>query len=146
MTAQEALGRAEEKGLDLVEVAPTAQPVVCRIMDYGRFKYEQAKRDREARRNQKVVDTKELKMRPRIDQHDFVVKLRSAERFLNEGHKVKCIIWFRGREIVHADLGRDVLVRMAEGLKEHASIEMHPRLEGRNMVMMLASTGGTNQK
>lgn len=138
MSLRDALQIANEKGLDLVEVAPTAQPVVCRIMDYGRYKYEQAKRDREARRHQHIIDIKEIKMRPRIDDHDFEVRARSTERFLRDGDKVKCTIMFRGREIVHAELGREVLARLAEQMREISMIEQEPRLEGRNMTMFLA--------
>lgn len=138
MPTRDALQIALEKGLDLVEVAPTAQPPVCRVMDYGRFKYEQAKRDREARRNQHVVSIKELKMRPRIDDHDFEVKVRSGERFLKDGDKIKCTIMFRGREIVHSQLGREVLRQLAERLQEFGHVESEPRLEGRNMTMILA--------
>lgn len=141
MPTRDALQIALEKGLDLVEVAPTAQPPVCRIMDYGRFKYEQAKRDREARRNQHVVNIKELKMRPRIDDHDFEVKVRSGERFLKDGDKIKCTIMFRGREIVHSQLGREVLRQLAERLQEFGVVEAEPRLEGRNMTMILAPRG-----
>lgn len=141
MPTRDALQIALEKGLDLVEVAPTAQPPVCRIMDYGRFKYEQAKRDREARRNQHVVNIKELKMRPRIDDHDFEVKVRSGERFLKDGDKIKCTIMFRGREIVHSQLGREVLRQLAERLQEFGQVESEPRLEGRNMTMILAPRG-----
>ncbi len=138
MPTRDALQIALDKGYDLVEVAPTAQPPVCRIMDYGRYKYEQAKRDREARRNQHVVNIKELKMRPRIDEHDFEVKVRSGERFLKDGDKVKCTIMFRGREIVHSQLGREVLAQLAERLQEFGQVESEPRLEGRNMTMVMA--------
>lgn len=138
MPTREALRIAYENNLDLVEVAPNAQPVVCRIMDYGKFKYEQAKRDREARRHQKIINVKELKMRPNIDDHDFEVKVRSAERFLKDGDKVKCTIMFRGREIVHSSLGRDVLMKLAERVKDLGAIEMEPRIEGRNMYLILA--------
>ncbi len=138
MPTREALRIATEKNLDLVEVAPSAQPVVCRIMDFGKFKYEQAKRDREARKHQKVVSIKELKMRPRIDDHDFEVKVRNGERFLKDGNKVKCTIMFRGREIVHAQLGRDVLIELAERLKDLGVVEQEPRLEGRNMYLIMA--------
>ncbi|GAB6875931.1 translation initiation factor IF-3 [Thermaerobacter litoralis] len=134
----EALRMAYERNLDLVEVAPQARPPVCRIMDYGKFKYEQAKRDREARKRQKIVDIKEVKMRPRIDQHDFEVKLRNARRFLEDGDKVKATIMFRGREIVHADLGRQVLERLAKAVEDIATIERRPVVEGRNMTMVLA--------
>lgn len=135
---REALRIASEKGLDLVEVAPTAQPVVCRIMDYGRYKYEQAKRDREARKKQLVVDVKELKMGPNIEDHDFEVRVKSAERFLNEGDKIKATIQFRGRQIQHSVLGRQVLSRFAERLRELAAVEAEPRMEGRNMHVILA--------
>jgi translation initiation factor IF-3 len=135
---REALRIAADKGLDLVEVAPTAQPVVCRIMDYGRYKYEQAKRDREARKKQLVVDIKELKMGPNIDDHDFEVRVRNAERFLREGHKLKCTIQFRGRQIVHSNLGREVLMRLTERLRHLAVVEQDARVEGRNMHMVLA--------
>ncbi|ADU50941.1 bacterial translation initiation factor 3 (bIF-3) [Thermaerobacter marianensis DSM 12885] len=134
----EALRMAYERNLDLVEVAPQARPPVCRIMDYGKYKYEQAKRDREARRRQKIVDIKEVKMRPRIDQHDFEVKLRNARRFLEDGDKVKATIMFRGREIVHADLGRQVLERLAKAVEDIATVERRPVVEGRNMTMVLA--------
>nr|WP_242823366.1 translation initiation factor IF-3 [Thermaerobacter subterraneus] len=134
----EALRMAYERNMDLVEVAPQARPPVCRIMDYGKFKYEQAKRDREARKRQKIVDIKEVKMRPRIDQHDFEVKLRNARRFLEDGDKVKATIMFRGREIVHADLGRQVLERLARAVEDIATIERRPVVEGRNMTMVLA--------
>lgn len=146
LPTREALRVAGEKGLDLVEVAPTAQPVVCRIMDYGRFKYEQAKRDRDAKRNQKVVSIKEIKMRPRIDEHDFDVKARNVERFLKDGDKVKCTIMFRGREIVHSELGRKVLQRLSERLQDLCVTEMEPRVEGRNMVTIIAPRSGSSTR
>jgi translation initiation factor IF-3 len=135
---REAFRIAQERGLDLVEVAPTAQPVVCRIMDYGRFKYENAKRERETRKKQHVTLIKELKLRPKIGEHDFDVKARNAERFLGDGDKVKLTIMFRGREIVHPNLGRDVLMKLAERLKPIAVVEAEPRVEGRNMFMLVA--------
>lgn len=134
---REALRLAEERQLDLVEVAPTARPPVCRVMDFGKYKYEQAKRDREARKKQHQVNIKEVKMRPRIEEHDFDVKMKSAERFLREGDKVKATIMFRGREIVHPDLGRLVLDRLAKSLAEVAQVERPARSEGRNMTMIL---------
>jgi len=124
--------------LDLVEVAPTAKPPVCRIMDYGKFKYEQSKRAKEARKKQKVVDIKEIKMRPTIEEHDFGVKSRNAQRFLQEGDKVKVTIMFRGREIMHADLGKQVLERLAQEVAQFGLVERAPRIEGRNMIMILA--------
>ncbi len=137
----EALRIAQERGLDLVEVAPNARPVVCRLMDYGKFKYEQSKRERLARKRQKTVNIKELKMRPRIEDHDFEVKVRNAHRFLTDGDKVKATIMFRGREIVHADLGKKLLIRLAERLSDVAVVERQPKVEGRNMVMILAPKG-----
>lgn len=139
---RDALRIAQQVNLDLVEVAPTARPPVCKIMDYGRFKYEQAKRDREARKNQKIVDIKELKMRPTIEEHDFSVKLRNARRFLEEGDKVKASITFRGREIVHADLGRAVLDRLVRELSDLGTPERPPRMEGRFMTMMIQPKPG----
>jgi translation initiation factor IF-3 len=135
---REALRIAQDRGLDLVEVAPTAQPVVCRIMDYGRFKYENAKRERETRKKQHVSLIKELKLRPKIGDHDLEVKVRNAERFLGDGDKVKVTVMFRGREIVHPNLGRVVLDRVAERLKPVAVVESEPRVEGRNMFMLVA--------
>lgn len=129
---------AFEKGLDLVEVAPTAKPPVCRIMDYGKFKYEESKREREARKKQKVVSIKEVKMRPNIEDHDFDVRTRQTERFLQDGDKVKCTIMFRGREIVHADLGKAVLERLVERVRDLCVIERAPKVEGRNMIMILS--------
>lgn len=137
-SAREALRIAEEHGLDLVEVAPHARPPVCRIMDFGKYKYEQAKRDREARKNQKTIEVKEVKMRPNIDDHDFEVKARNAERFLKAGNKVKCTIMFRGREIIHSAKGKEVLERLKEFVSDFGVVEQHPKVEGRNMTMLLA--------
>jgi translation initiation factor IF-3 len=138
MSPREALRIARERDLDLVEIAPTARPPVCRIMDYGKFRYEQSKRTREARKKQKVTDVKEVRMTPKIEEHDFQVKVRNAEKFLKGGDKVKCTIRFRGREIVHSDLGKKLLERLAETLSEIAVVERVPRVEGRNMIMILA--------
>ncbi|MBX5464600.1 MAG: translation initiation factor IF-3 [Clostridia bacterium] len=135
---REALRVAAERGLDLVEVAPNATPPVCRLMDYGRYKYEQAKQEREARRHQRLVDIKEVKLRPNIDDHDFEVKVRNAERFLREGNKVKCTIMFRGREIVHSSLGLQLLRQLQGRVQDLAVVEQEPRVEGRNMVMFLS--------
>ena len=135
---RDALRLASEKGLDLVEVAPTARPPVCRIMDYGKFKYEQAKRAKEARKKQRVFDIKEVKMRPTIEEHDFSVKSKNTARFLQEGDKVKAVITFRGREIVHSELGRQVLERLAQEVGNVGQVERPPRIEGRNMIMILA--------
>jgi len=138
MSAREALRLAEELQLDLVEVAPQARPPVCRLMDFGRYKYEQSKREREARKRQRTVELKEIKFRPRIEEHDFRVKLRNATRFLNDGDKVKVTIVFRGREIVHTQLGEQLMNRLASELAELATVERAPRLEGKQMVMILA--------
>lgn len=135
---REALRIAEERGLDLVEVAPNARPPVCKIMDYGRYKYEQAKREREARKKQKVVTIKEVKMRPNIEEHDFAVRRRQAESFLRDGDKVKATIMFRGREVVHADLGKEVLDRLLDAVKDICVVERPAKLEGKNMIMILA--------
>lgn len=145
MSAREALRIAADRGMDLVEVAPMARPPVCRLMDYGRFKYEQSKRAREARKRQKIVTIKEVKMRPNIEDHDFDVKLRNALRFLEEGDKVKATIMFRGREIVHSELGRDVLVRLAKGVEHVGVVERAAKVEGRNMVMILTPKHTSSQ-
>nr|WP_264844774.1 translation initiation factor IF-3 [Caldinitratiruptor microaerophilus] len=138
MPLRDALRIAQDRGLDLVEVAPLARPPVCRLMDYGKFKYEQSKREREARKKQKVIDLKEIKMRPNIEDHDFEVRVRSAERFLRDGDKIKATIMFRGREIVHADLGKQVLDRLAERVRDLGIVERPAKVEGRNMIMILA--------
>jgi translation initiation factor IF-3 len=134
----EARQAAREKGLDLVEVAPTARPPVCRIMDYGRYKYEQAKADREARKKQHVTQMKEIKMRPNIEEHDFEFKTRHIKRFLDDRNKVKVTIMFRGREMAHPENGREVLDDVIEELGELAILEQAPRMEGRNMFMIVA--------
>ncbi|MDI3269623.1 MAG: translation initiation factor IF-3 [Bacillota bacterium] len=138
MSLAEALRIARERGLDLVEVAAQAQPVVCRLMDYGRYKYEMAKKDREARRHQKVQEVKEVKLRVNIDDHDFEVKARNALRFLKDGDKVKATIMFRGREVTHPELGLKVLERLTGFVAEAGQVEQVPKVEGRNMVMVLA--------
>ena len=139
MSLRDALQVAMERNVDLVEIAPTAKPPVCKLMDYGKYKYEQAKRDKEARKKHKTTEIKEVKLRPNIEDHDFETKARNAQRFLNDGDKVKVTIMFRGREITHPDLGRTLCLRLAEFLKAEAVIEREPKLEGRNMVMILAS-------
>ena len=138
MTAEDALARALEIGLDLVEVAPGSKPPVCRIMDYGRYKYEQAKADREARRKQHVTQMKEIKMRPNIEEHDFEFKTRHIKRFLEDRNKVKVTIMFRGREMAHTENGREVLDDVIEEIGELAVVEQAARLEGRNMFLILA--------
>ncbi|HQA07268.1 MAG TPA: translation initiation factor IF-3 [Syntrophomonadaceae bacterium] len=133
----QALEIAEEKGLDLVEVAPSAKPPVCRLMDYGKFKFEQSKREKEARKKQKVISIKEVKLRPNIDEHDFLVKARNARKFLISGDKVKVTIMFRGREITHPELGEKLSLRMVEELSDVSAVEKPPKVEGRNMVTIL---------
>ncbi len=129
---------ADEQGLDLVEIAPNADPPVCRIMDYGKYKYEQAIKAKKARKNQATVQIKEIKFRPKIDTHDYETKKRHVVRFLEGGAKVKVTIMFRGREMMHAERGLAILERLAEDVKDLATIESEPRIEGRNMLMMLA--------
>lgn len=151
MATRDALHMAEEQHLDLVEVAPKAKPPVCRIMDFGKYRYEQQKREKEARKKQKVITIKEVKLRPNIEQHDFDVKLKNALRFVQEGNKVKVTIMFRGRELSHPELGKEVLTRVADQLNDSVSIERGAKLEGKNMTMILApkaqSKGGnTNAK
>ncbi|MFS8524433.1 MAG: translation initiation factor IF-3 [Limnochordales bacterium] len=141
LPTHEALAMAQERDLDLVEVAPNARPPVCRLMDYGKFRYEQSKREREARKRQKVLTLKEVRMSPKIDSHDLQIKMRNAERFLKDGDKVKITVRFRGREIVHADIARQKLTEMAEELKDISVVERPPKLEGRQMIMILAPTG-----
>ena len=125
-------------GLDLVEVSPNADPPVCKIMDFGKFKYEEQKRKSEARKKQKIIDVKEIKMRPNIDQHDYDVKMRSINRFIGEGDKVKVTMRFRGREMVHQDLGLRLLEKVRDELDEIAKVEQFPKLEGRQMTMVMA--------
>ncbi|MEQ8823130.1 MAG: translation initiation factor IF-3 [Filomicrobium sp.] len=134
----DALERAINANLDLVEISPDAEPPVCKIMDYGKFKFEQQKKAAEARKKQKTVEIKEIKMRPAIDEHDYNVKVRAIKRFFDSGDKVKVTLRFRGREMAHQELGRKVLERVKEELGELAKVESEPRLEGRQMVMVLA--------
>ena len=143
MATRDALRMAEEQHLDLVEVAPKAKPPVCRIMDFGKYRYEQQKREKEAKKKQKIVTIKEVKLRPNIEQHDFDVKLKNALRFLEEGNKVKVTIMFRVRELSHPELGREVLNKVADRLKELVSIERDAKLEGKNMTMILAPKAQT---
>ncbi len=124
--------------MDLVEVAPTARPPVCRIMDYGKYKYEQSKRERDARKKQRTIEVKEVKLRLNIEEHDFQVKARNAIRFLKDGDKVKVTVMFRGREISHSDLGMKLCQRFASQLADLATVERPPRVEGRNITMFLA--------
>lgn len=134
----EALSIARERGVDLVEVAPTAVPPVCRLLDYGRFKYEQEKKEREARKHQKAVLMKEIRLRPKTDEHDIDFKAKQIERFVEEGDKVKVTLRFRGREIAHPNVGRQLLEEMAERVKDVAMVERMPLMEGNTMTMILA--------
>ena len=138
VSIRDSLIAAEEAGLDLVEVSPNADPPVCKILDYGKFKYEAQKRANEARKKQKIIEVKEIKMRPNIDDNDYDVKMRSARRFLEEGDKVKVTMRFRGREMAHQDLGMNVLIKVRDDLVELAKVEQMPKLEGRQMIMVLA--------
>lgn len=140
VSIQDAIRRAQDLDLDLVEVAPQANPPVCRIMDYGKFKYERDVRQKEARKKQARVEVKEMKMRPKIDPHDYATKKGHIERFLNQGARVKVTIMFRGREMAHTELGRKLLDRLTSDLQELATVDAYPKLDGRNMVMVLAPT------
>lgn len=135
---QEALKMAQNANLDLVMVAPNSKPPVCRIMDFGKYRYEQQKREKEARRNQRTISLKEVRFSPTIEEHDFNTKLRNARRFIEKGDKVKASIRFRGRAITHSDIGREVLNRLAEECKDIAVIESRPRMDGRSMFLIMA--------
>ncbi len=128
---------AEKAGLDLVEISPNAAPPVCKIMDFGKFKYESQKRESEARKKQKIIEVKEIKFRPNTDTHDYEVKMRSVVKFLENGDKVKVTLRFRGREMAHQNLGRELLERVAEDVKEIGKVEHMPKMEGRQMIMMI---------
>jgi translation initiation factor IF-3 len=140
MPTAEALRLAQERGYDLVEVAPMAAPPVARLLDYGQFKYEQARREKEARRHQRSVEFKEIRLKPKIGRGDFDTKVRRAIQFLEDGDRVKVTCQFRGREVSHAHLGRDLLIRFAEQVAEHGTVERQPLLEGRSMSIVIAST------
>ncbi|PRX37964.1 translation initiation factor IF-3 [Meinhardsimonia xiamenensis] len=134
---QKALALAQQVGLDLVEISPNATPPVCKIMDFGKFKYEQQKREAEARKKQKTIEVKEVKFRPNTDKHDYEVKMRNVKRFLEHGDKVKVTLRFRGREMAHQDLGRQLLERVAADVEGLGKVENMPKMEGRQMVMMI---------
>ncbi|MFZ3171686.1 MAG: translation initiation factor IF-3 [Carboxydocellales bacterium] len=138
LTLRDALKSALDQQLDLVEVAPSAKPPVCRIMDYGKYKYEQSKREKEVKKKQKVILIKEVKLRPNIEDHDFETKSKNAIRFLKDGDKVKATIMFRGREMSHTELGKVLLDRLADLVKDIAIIERYPKVEGKNMIMILS--------
>lgn len=139
MAPEDALERAYDAGYDLVEVSPQADPPVCKILDYGKYKYEQQKKAAEARKKQKTIDVKEVKMRPNIESHDYNVKLRNARRFLEDGNKVKFTVRFRGREVTHEEQGREILDQMAEELANIGKIDQTPKLEGKQMIMIMSA-------
>ena len=134
----DALKAAEEAGLDLVEISPNSEPPVCKVLDYGKYKYQEQKKRNEAKKKQKTVDVKEIKMRPNIDTHDYQVKLRAMHRFFEEGDKVKVTLRFRGRELAHQNLGWDLLQRLQDEMGDVAKVEMPPKMEGRQMIMVMA--------
>ena len=134
----DARSRADNAGMDLVEVSPNADPPVCKIIDYGKLKYEQQKKKNEARKKQKIIEVKEIKMRPNIDTHDYDVKMRAIHKFLGEGDKVKVTLRFRGRELAHQELGMQLLEKVRDELEEEAKVEQFPKLEGRQMTMVMA--------
>ena len=138
MSVAEGVTAAEEVGLDLVEVSPNAEPPVCKILDFGKYKYEQQKKAAEARKKQKTVDVKEIKVRPNIEDHDYGVKIKAARKFLNNEDKVKVTLRFRGREMAHKDLAAKLLDRIRDDLADLSKVEFHPKMEGRQMVMILA--------
>ena len=138
MKTEDAIAEADSHGLDLVEVSPNADPPVCKILDYGKFKFEAQKKRNEAKKKQKVIEVKEIKLRPNIDEHDYQVKMRSVQKFLDEGDKVKVTLRFRGREMAHQELGVNVLNRVREDTDEVAKIEAFPKLEGLQMIMVNA--------
>jgi translation initiation factor IF-3 len=134
----EAIAMAMDAGLDLVEIAPNADPPVCKILDFGKYKYEEQKKKNEARKKQKVIEVKEIKLRPSIDDHDYDVKMRSMNKFIEEGDKVKVTMRFRGRELAHQELGMNVLIRVRDDLDAIAKVEQMPRMEGRQMTMVIS--------
>ena len=146
MSAHEAQARADEAGLDLVKISPTATPPVCKLMDYGKFKFDQAKREKEAKKNQHVVEVKEVRMSPGIDIGDFNTKLRNAQKFLSEGNRVKVTVRFRGREMAHTDIGRKLLLDFAAQCAELAVMDKEPKLEGRHMSIFLSAKSAKPNK
>lgn len=138
MSSSQALNLAAERNLDLVKIAPQANPAVCKIMDYGKYRFEQAKREKEAKKNQRIMDVKEIRLSLNIDVHDFNTKLKHAARFINEGNKIKVSIRFRGREMGHPEIGSDIMQKFADGCADFANIEKPAKLDGRNMLMFLA--------
>ena len=142
MSAAQAQRIADEQGLDLVKISPQATPPVCKLMDYGKFRFEQGKREKEAKKNQHVVEIKEIRMSPGIDVGDFNTKLKNAQKFLADGNRVKVSVRFRGREMAHTDIGKDLLVRFAEQSAEVATLDKEPTLEGRSMSIFLSPKTG----
>lgn len=142
MSSHDALEKAYDLGLDLVKIAPNATPPVCKIIDYGKFRFEQAKKEKEAKKNQHVTEIKEVRMSPGIDTNDFNVKVRSAQKFLKEGNRVKVTVRFRGREMAHTDIGRTLLAKFGEDCAETATVERQPKLDGRHMSMFLTPKTG----
>ena len=142
MPAAEAQHIADEQGLDLVKISPQATPPVCKLMDYGKFRFEQGKREKEAKKNQHVVEIKEVRMSPGIDVGDFNTKLKNAQKFVADGNRVKVSVRFRGREMAHTDIGRDLLVRVAEAIAETATLDKEPKMEGRSMSIFLSPKTG----
>ncbi len=146
MSAKEALEKAEEANLDLVKISPNAVPPVCKLMDYGKFKFEQTKREKEAKKNQHVVEIKEVRMSPSIDINDFNVKLRNAQKFLAEGDRVKVTVRFRGREMAHTEIGKELLLKFAEQCADVAILDKEPKLEGRHMSIFLSAKVAKDSK
>ena len=148
MPPPQALTIARSKGLDLVEISPTAVPPVCRIMDYGKYQYQEQKRAREAKKHQRIIEVKEIKFRPKVDEHDYQFKKKHIERFLEEGDKVKATVFFRGREMAHPEIGHRILMRLIKDLEEVAVAEAMPRLEGNQMHTILSRRpqGGSKSK
>ncbi len=145
MSAEKALDIAYEKDMDLVKIAPGSNPPVCKIMNFGKYRFEQAKKDKEAKKNQHIVDVKEIRMSPRIGENDFNVKLNNAQKFLNDGDRVKVTVRFRGREMTHTDIGKALLVSFAEKCAGIATLDKDPKLEGRNMSMFLSPKTPTSK-
>ncbi len=138
MTIEDAVAFAEESGMDLVEIAPNAEPPVCRVMDYGKYRFEQAKKQQAAKKKQKVTQVKEVKFRPGTEEADYQVKMRNVRRFIEDGDKVKVTLRFRGREMAHQELGRDMLERIRDEMAEETTVEQFPKMEGRQMVMLIS--------
>ena len=144
MSSREALALAEERQLDLVKIAPQARPPVCKLMDYGKYRFEQSKKEREFRKNQKVITVKEVRLSATIEDHDVDVKYKNAVKFLKDGNKVKVTIRFRGRQITHSEIGRQIMTEFAERIKEYGTVDKAPMIEGRNMSMIITPKGDAN--